>query len=88
MAIATLVGPNSDHVLDRTLLGALLWAVAEKDSGLQHVTVAARPGRTDVVLFYTGTSPCAADAAGADLCRRALWAASQLDGWRLRPGPR
>ncbi|MER6572199.1 hypothetical protein ABT288_40000 [Streptomyces sp. NPDC001093] len=87
MATATLVGPTPEHVLDGTLLGSLLWAVAEERHGLEHVSVAARPGRTDVVLFYTGNSPCAADAAGADLCRRALWAASQLHGWRLGPGP-
>ncbi|MFI6446413.1 hypothetical protein [Kitasatospora sp. NPDC050543] len=88
MATTTLVGPTPDQVLDGPLLRSLLWAVADERSGLEHLTVTAGPGRADVVLFYAGPSPCAADAAGADLCRRALRAAAQLGDWSLYPGPR
>lgn len=83
MATATLAGPASGDVVDAALLAALLRATAEEHSGLEHLTVVPRPGRTDVVLFYTGTSPCAADAAGTDLCRRALRAAAELGRWNL-----
>jgi hypothetical protein len=71
------VGPGTDT----TLLTALLYAAAEPADALEHISVQPAEGQVEMVFFHAVDSPAEADAAGRELCRRALEAAGRIAEW-------
>ncbi|SDZ35341.1 hypothetical protein SAMN05421504_113101 [Amycolatopsis xylanica] len=76
-------GGARHHDMTADVVVDLLWALAEPDSGLEHVRAATSPGRVDVILFSIAENALSAAEAGARLCELATTTAPQFEGWRI-----
>lgn len=68
---------------DAANLSAGIWALADPDSGLDHVFAKPDGNAVDIVLFLRSNSDESADGKARSLCESALRENPRFAGWRI-----
>lgn len=76
-----------EQQLDAQLLIDALWAGADRDGPVEHISAVTGPGDVDVGFYIRAGSQAEAEQMARDLLEHATLTVPLLRGWRIRPPP-
>ena len=77
----------ADRHVDAQMLVDALWAVADPDGRVEHISAKSWSGQADVGVYAQADSQADADQAAHELLRHAVSTVPLLRGWAIRPPP-
>lgn len=77
----------AERQLDAQLLIDALWAGADRDGPIEHISAVTSPGNVDVGFYIRAESQDQAEQMARGLLEHATSTVPLLRGWRIRPPP-